>query len=96
MKQVIWAARNSGKSIVMEQIMAERIRRIYTLEQYLKQLTMSDRGPGMDEQWMTLKLQQHWPGPYKVEKVIDYQWQSIEYKIVFNTPEEETWFRLQN
>lgn len=97
MKQVIQIGRNAGKSIVMEQVMAERIKGHYTIEQFLQQqLVASDRGPEHDEMWMTERLQKWWPGPYRVEKVIDYQWQSVEYKIVFNTPEEETWFRLQN
>ena len=63
--------------------------------QHLDSLVWTDRGPEHDEQWMTARLQQYWPGPYKVEKVIDYQWQRVEYKIVFDTPNEETWFRLK-
>ena len=62
---------------------------------HLDNLVRIDRGPEHDETWMTKQLQKVWPGPYRVEKVIDYQWQSVEYKIVFDSPEDETWFRLQ-
>ena len=63
--------------------------------EYLQDLTRTDRGPEHNEQWMTERLQRRWPGPDRVVKEIDYQWQSVEYKIVFDTPEEETWFRLK-
>ena len=63
--------------------------------QYLDSLVWTDRGPEHDETWMTKQLQKVWPGPYRVEKAVDYQWQSVEYEIVFNTPADETWFRLQ-
>ena len=62
---------------------------------YLDQLVQSDRGYWYDETWMTDRLQQKWPGAYRVEKVVDYQWQAVEYKIVFDTPKEETMFRLK-
>ena len=68
----------------------------HTPWQFLQNLLHVDRGPEHDETWMTECLQRRWPGPYKVVKEIDYQWQAIEYKIVFDSPEEETWFRLKH
>lgn len=87
--------RSSGKSEYVRQIMAQRIRRMYTPWTYLEELISSDRGPEHNESWMTEKLQSKWPGNYKVVKDIDYQWQYVEYKIVFDNPSEETWARLQ-
>jgi len=63
--------------------------------QYLDDLVRSDRGPEHDETWMTSRLQSRWPGDYHVEKDIDYQWQYIDYKIVFDRPADETLFRLK-
>lgn len=63
--------------------------------EYLKDLTMTDRDPEQDEEWMTERLQKRWPGNYRVEKVVEYQWQYIEYKIVFDNPVEETLFRIK-
>ena len=63
--------------------------------QYLYGLVSSDRSPDMDEHWMTTKLQARWPGNYRVVKDIDYQWQYVEHKIVFDTPADETFFRLK-
>ena len=62
--------------------------------EYLNNLIASDRGPEHNEQWMTERLQRRWPGNYKVVKDIDYQWQYVEYKIVFDTPADETMARL--
>lgn len=62
---------------------------------YLEGLVRMDRGPNHDDQWMTGCLQRRWPGAYKVEKIVDYQWQSVEYAIVFDKPEDETYFRLK-
>jgi hypothetical protein len=62
---------------------------------YLDGLVSSDRGPDMNEHWMTTKMQSRWPGNYCVVKDVEYQWQYMEYKIVFDSPADETWFRLQ-
>ena len=61
--------------------------------QFLLEIQTWDRAPGDDETWMTERLQHRWPGPYHVEKVIDYQWQAISYEIVFDTDKDETKFR---
>ena len=63
--------------------------------EYLQDLTRTDRGPEHDETWMTGCLQRRWPGAYRVEKIIDYEWQYIDYKIVFDNAADETWFRLK-
>ena len=63
--------------------------------EYLQNLAHSDRGPEHDEAWMTTKLQTRWPGNYHVEKYIDYEWQYVEYRIVFASAKDETWFNLQ-
>ncbi len=63
--------------------------------QYLDDLVHSDRGPEHDEDWMTARLQSKWPGDYHVVKDIDYQWQYVEHKIVFDNPADETMFRLK-
>lgn len=63
--------------------------------QYLKNLVMMDRGPEHDEAWLTMRLQNMYPGPYRVERVIDYEWQSVEYVIVFDDAKEETMFSLR-
>ena len=62
--------------------------------EYLNNLIASDRGPEHNEEWMTERLQRRWPGNYKVVKDIDYQWQYVEYKIVFENAADETWARL--
>lgn len=61
--------------------------------QFLLEIQTWDRAPGDDEEWMTERLQKRWPGPYRVEKVINYEWQSVEYEIVFNTSRDEIKFR---
>ena len=61
--------------------------------QFLLEIQTWDRAPGDDEEWMTARLQNRWPGPYHVEKVIDYEWQSVDYEIVFDTPRDEVKFR---
>lgn len=66
-----------------------------TPQRYLNDLISSDRGPEHNEVWMTDRLQQRWPGNYKVVKDIDYQWQSVEYNMVFDTPEDRTMFILK-
>jgi hypothetical protein len=75
------------------------IHRIYrdrrTPWEYLKVLTMTDRDPAQDEEWMTERLQRKWPGNYRVEKLISYEWQYVEYRIVFDNPAEETLFRIK-
>jgi hypothetical protein len=63
--------------------------------QYLDDIIRTDRGPEHDEQWMTNRLQLRWPGNYRVERVIDYHWQSVEYVIVFDDAKEETMFILK-
>lgn len=63
--------------------------------EYLHNLVTSDRGPAHNEEWMTEKLQKRWPGNYKVVREVDYQWQWIDYKIVFDSEADETWARLQ-
>jgi len=63
--------------------------------QYLEDLVRSDRSSDMGEDWMTARLQISWPGDYHVEKTVEYQWQYIDYKIVFDNPADETLFRLK-
>ena len=63
--------------------------------EYLHDLIRTDRGPSHNEEWMTERLQARWPGNYKVERVVDYQWQWVDYKIVFDSEADETWARLQ-
>lgn len=61
---------------------------------YLYELAHSDRAEGYNEVWMTARLQQKWPGNYHVEPRKEPEgW--ITYHIVFDTPADETWFRLQ-
>ena len=64
--------------------------------QYLDDIIRTDRGPEHDEAWMTRRLQISWPGNYHVERVIDYEWQSVEYVIVFDDAKEETMFILKH
>lgn len=62
--------------------------------QYLDDISRWDRGPDEDEQWMTDKLKAKWPGNYTVQPVLcEDGWYN--YYIVFDTPADETWFRLQ-
>ena len=60
---------------------------------YLHDLVHSDRGTGYDEVWMTVRLQQKWPGNYHVATRKEPKgW--ITYHIAFDSPADETWFRL--
>ena len=63
---------------------------------YLYDLAHSDRSPeyNYDEVWMTARLQQKWPGNYHVEPRKEPEgWTT--YHIAFDSPADETWFRLQ-
>lgn len=66
--------------------------------QYLGLLVESDRAPEHQGEWMAAHLKQRWPGNYTVVRYDAYDagagWVSG-YKIVFDDPAEETWFRLK-
>ena len=61
---------------------------------YLYDLVHSDRGQEHTEKWMTRRLQEKWPGNYHVAPVDQPEgWRT--YEIIFDSPADETWFRLQ-
>ena len=66
--------------------------------QYLYDLAHSDRAVEHDVNWMNTRLQEHFPGNYKVSAKYVYG-SSItyhyEYYLDFDTAADETWFRLQ-
>ena len=62
---------------------------------YLEDLAHSDRSPGYNEVWMTVRLQEKWPGNYHVQKILCKEDGWYNYYIVFDSPQDETWFRLQ-
>lgn len=64
-------------------------------KKYLESLLQLDRGVEHGEAWMTERLQQRWPGPYRVVKVANWGWNSFDYQIVFDSPEDETMFTLR-
>lgn len=62
---------------------------------YLYDLAHSDRGPEHNEEWMTARLQQKWPGNYWVATRPEPEgWNT--YHIVFDTPSDETLFILKS
>lgn len=63
--------------------------------EYLNDLALSDRRIDDDEAWMTERLQNKWPGNYHVQKILSKADGWYDYHIVFDTPADETWFRLQ-
>ena len=64
---------------------------------YLEEMVHYDRGPEHNEQWMTEKLQEQFPGPYKVEaqSVFKHYGVAIKYAIVFDDPKEEMLARIK-
>lgn len=62
--------------------------------EYLDDMSRWDRGPQEGVEWMANKLKARWPGNYSVQPVLcEDGWYN--YYIVFDTPADETWFRLQ-
>ena len=45
-------------------------------------------------EYITARLQERWPGNYRVERVQHREWPT-NYQLVFDNPAEETWFRLR-
>lgn len=62
--------------------------------QYLDDMSRWDRGPDEGEVWMSDKLKARWPGNYHVEAILCED-SCYNYYIIFDSPQDETWFRLQ-
>lgn len=66
--------------------------------QYVSNWSMSDKGPHDTLEDLNTRMQNRWPGKYKI--VVEPKWNDRnyyinEYKFKFDTPKDETWFKLQ-
>ena len=66
--------------------------------QYVKNWSMSDKGPHDTLETLNERMLNRWPGKYKI--VVEQKWNGLnyyinEYNFKFDTPKDETWFRLQ-
>lgn len=68
--------------------------------QYVDNWSKSDRGPDETLIKLNKRMQERWPGRYQiVEKEVrdpDRMYRRIVHKFEFNTPRDETWFRMQH
>lgn len=65
-------------------------------EVYLYNLAFSDSGLSGEQLlgWLNLRMQHNYPGNYHIVKYVDADGHR-EYRIRFDSPEDETWFRLK-
>jgi hypothetical protein len=67
--------------------------------QYVENWSMSDRGPSETLKVLNDRMQNRWPGKYRiVEKEVrnrDSMYRRIIHVFEFDSPKDETWFRLQ-
>ncbi len=62
--------------------------------QYLNQWSMSDRLADQNEEWIYIRMQELYPGPYKIGYGYHPNgWK--EFHIIFEDQTEETFFRLK-
>lgn len=66
--------------------------------QYVDNWSKSDRGPDETLAKLNERMQNRWPGKYKIIK--EPRWNGHNYWINtyefrFNSPKDETWFRMQ-
>lgn len=63
---------------------------------YLYNLAFSDTGLSGEQLlgWLNLKMQYAYPGNYHIVKYVNADGHR-EYIMKFNTPEDETWFKLK-
>lgn len=64
---------------------------------YLYNLAFSDTGLSGEQLlgYLTLRMQQVYPGNYHIVRWVNADDLHIEFKMKFNTPEDETWFHLK-
>lgn len=66
--------------------------------QYVDNWSKSDKGPHDTLVDLNTRMQNRWPGKYKI--VMEPSWNGhncyiSEYVFKFNSPKDETWFRIQ-
>lgn len=62
---------------------------------YLRNWSMSDRGPEENLKMLNERMQNRWPGNYIVEEFYNPKLVRFDFRLKFNSPKDETWFRLQ-
>lgn len=75
--------------------MVTETKRSVTPEEYVKDWSQSDRPTNHDLKWLNVRMQERWPGNYKViaELCPTNSW--LLYKFKFDSPKDETLFRLK-
>lgn len=67
--------------------------------EYVENWSMSDRGPDETLKKLNERMQNRWPGKYRIiEKEVRSKtsmYRHIVYVFAFESPKDETWFRLQ-
>lgn len=67
--------------------------------QYLDNWTKSDRGPEETLAKLNERMQNRWPGKYRiVEKEVrskEHMYKILKWDFEFDSPRDETWFRMQ-
>lgn len=66
--------------------------------QYVKNWSWSDKDPSDTLEKLNQRMQNRWPGKYKIVKAPVWNNRNVwidEYEFKFDTPKDETWFRLQ-
>lgn len=63
--------------------------------EYVENWAMSDRGPDETLEKLNERMQNRWPGKYKIVAVLNDKHQWLEYKFKFFVPSEETMFKLR-
>lgn len=76
-----------------------KIKMATTPWQYLDNWSKSDRGPHETLEALNKRMQNRWPGNYKI--VQEPKWNGhncyiSEYVFEFDSPRDKTWFRLQH
>ena len=70
-----------------------------TPQAYLRNWSMSDKDPKEHTlEDLNMRMQNRWPGKYKI--VVEQKWNGLnyyinEYVFKFDTPKDETWFKLR-
>lgn len=68
--------------------------------EYVENWSMSDRGPDETLKKLNERMQNRWPGKYRIiEKEVRSKtsmYRHIVHVFEFETPADETWFRLTN